>query len=439
MSCSPFTFLPQEIIRRKRDGEAIPAAALTAFVTGLVEGRVSEGQAAAFAMAVFFRGLNAAERVALTQAMARSGTCLTWDVPGPVVDKHSTGGVGDAVSLILAPLAAACGLYVPMIAGRGLGHTGGTLDKLSAIPGYALFPAQAVFQATVRQVGCAIIGATDAIAPADRRLYAIRDVTATVESLDLIVASILAKKLAAGVQGLVMDVKYGNGAFLPQRSAAEALAAALVTVAHGAGLPVVTRLTAMDCVLARSAGNALEVQEALDLLCGRPAAASALGRPSSRLWTVTRELAVAMLMLGGVAADPVAAEARIAVALDSGAAAERFARMVVALGGPADLLEHGAVRLPQAAVQRPVFPAVAHGRVVAMDTRALGLVVVALGGGRTHPQGSIDPAVGLAAVAAPGEPVGADQPLAVIHAASADAAAAAAQAVLAAFQVEACG
>src|SRR5215208_1553291 len=261
--------LPQEIIRRKRDGGALEPELIEAFIEGLTSGRVSEGQAAAFAMAVFFRGLTVDERVALTRAMTRSGAVLFWDLPGPVLDKHSTGGIGDAVSLALAPAVAACGGFVPMISGRGLGHTGGTLDKLDAIPGYRSQPDLDAFRRVVREAGCAIIGQTDDLAPADRRLYAIRDVTATVESLDLITASILSKKLAAGLQGLVMDVKFGSGAFMSDIGNARALAESLVHVAGGAGLPTTALLTDMNQPLASVAGNAIEVAYALDYLSGR--------------------------------------------------------------------------------------------------------------------------------------------------------------------------
>jgi thymidine phosphorylase len=263
--------LPQEIIRAKRDGRVLSEAEIAEFIAGLTSGAVSEGQGAAFAMAVFFRGMTLDERVALTRAMTASGASLDWralDLLGPVVDKHSTGGVGDNVSLMLAPMLAACGAYVPMISGRGLGHTGGTLDKLDAIPGYVSQPDVARFRQVVAEVGCAIIGQTADLAPADRRLYAIRDVTATVESIALITASILSKKLAAGLQALVMDVKTGSGAFMPTLEGARDLAESIAAVANGAGLPTVALITNMDEPLASAAGNALEVQNALDYLTG---------------------------------------------------------------------------------------------------------------------------------------------------------------------------
>ncbi|TXN51506.1 thymidine phosphorylase, partial [Methylobacterium sp. WL18] len=260
--------LPQETIRAKRDGLVLDPEEIAGFVRGLTDGAVGEGQAAAFAMAVFFRGLALPERVALTRAMAGSGAVLTWDLPGPVLDKHSTGGIGDTVSLALAPMVAACGGYVPMISGRGLGHTGGTLDKLASIPGYDATPGLDIFRRVVGRVGCAIIGQTAELAPADRRLYAIRDVTGTVESLDLITASILSKKLAAGLDGLVMDVKQGSGAFMTGLDEARALAESIVTVAEGAGLRTAALITDMDAPLASAAGNAVEVAYAIDYLTG---------------------------------------------------------------------------------------------------------------------------------------------------------------------------
>ena len=406
--------LPQEIVRRKRDGLPLPASDIAEFIAGLTHGRVTEGQAAAFAMAVLWRGMDRDEIVALTLAMRDSGTVLRWDLPGPVLDKHSTGGVGDKVSLILAPLLAACGAYVPMISGRGLGHTGGTLDKMDAIQGYRSQPSRDDFVRTVRETGCAIVGATDDFAPADRRLYAIRDVTATVESLPLIVASILSKKLAEGAGGLVMDVKLGSGAFLED---AESLARSLVEVATGAGLPTVALLTDMDQVLGRTAGNALELREALDMLAGHAS--------DPRLREVTLALAAEALALGGIPDGRDLAEARLA----DGSAAERFARSVAALGGPAGVF---AMRLPRAPVTLPVLPSQA-GMVAAIDVRAVGIAVVALGGGRTRPQDGIDHRVGLSEVAGLGETVAPDRPIAVVHAADTDGAARAAAAVLAAY------
>ncbi|SFL25000.1 thymidine phosphorylase [Methylobacterium pseudosasicola] len=395
--------LPQETIRAKRDGQALDPEEIAAFVRGLTDGAVGEGQAAAFAMAVFFRGLALPERVALTRAMAESGTVLAWDLPGPVLDKHSTGGIGDTVSLPLAPMVAACGGYVPMISGRGLGHTGGTLDKLASIPGYDATPGLDTFRRVVGQVGCAIIGQTAELAPADRRLYAIRDVTGTVESLDLITASILSKKLAAGLQGLVMDVKQGSGAFMAGLDAARALAESIVTVAEGAGLRTIALITDMDAPLASAAGNAVEVAYAIDYLTG--------ARREPRFHAVTLALGAEMLVAGGLALDRDAAAERLEAALASGRAAEVFCDMVAALGGPGDLLEQPSRHLPAAPVRRPVRQ---DGTVAGIDTRAIGLAVIGLGGGRTRPEDAIDPRVGFTDLAGPGDASG---QLGIVHAA----------------------
>lgn len=400
--------LTQEIIAAKRDGAELPDADIRQLIAGLTEGTVSEGQAAAFAMAVFFRDMTEKERVALTLAMRDSGTVLTWDdLPGPALDKHSTGGVGDTVSLPLAAAVAACGGHVPMISGRGLGHTGGTLDKLDAVPGYVSQPDIALFRKVVRGEGCAIIGQTADLAPADKRLYAIRDVTATVESLPLITASILSKKLAAGLHGLAMDVKFGSGAFLPDFGKAQALAQALVGVANGAGLPTTALLTDMNEPLASAAGNALEVAYALDHLTGK--------RREPRFHEVTVALGAEMLLLGRLAATLDEARAKIEEAFASGRAAERFARMIAALGGPRDLIEQPAKHLAAAPLVKPVF-AERPGRVERIDTRAVGFAVVALGGGRVRPQDMIDHAVGITDLAGLGEAVGAERPLGIVHA-----------------------
>jgi thymidine phosphorylase len=402
-------FLPQEVIRRKRDGAALDAGEIAAFIAGLDSGAVTEAQAAAFAMAVFFRDMSREECVALTRAMRDSGQVLAWDLPGPALDKHSTGGVGDTVSLMLAPLVAACGGYVPMISGRGLGHTGGTLDKLDAIPGYNARPDRDLFGKVVRRAGCAIIGQTSDLAPADRRLYAIRDVTATVESIPLITASILSKKLAAGLDGLAMDVKCGSGAFMPTLDGARGLAASIVGVANGAGLPTTALITDMDAPLADTAGNALELRYAIDFLSG--------ARREPRMQEVVIALAAEMLLLGRLAKDGDDARARAQAALASGAACERFALMVAALGGPADLIQRPEAYLPPAPIIRAVHAAMA-GHVSGVDARRLGLAVVALGGGRTRSADAIDPAVGLTQLAAPGAAAGPDAPLCMVHARS---------------------
>lgn len=417
--------LPQETIRAKRDGKILPADAIAAFIAGLTDGSVGEGQAAAFAMAVFFQGMEAEERAALTRAMADSGTVLRWQgLDGPVLDKHSTGGVGDKISLMLAPIVAACGGFVPMISGRGLGHTGGTLDKLDSIPGYSTNPDLETFQQVVREVGCAVIGQTDDLAPADRRLYAIRDVTATVESTALITASILSKKLAAGLDGLVMDVKCGSGAFMDDLTKARDLADALAETARAAGLPTVALITDMNQVLGRTAGNALEVADAVGFLTG--------AEREPRSLEVTLALAGEMLVQGRLAETPEAGRSLARMALEDGRAAEVFGRMVAALGGPADLLERPEAYLAAAPVTLAVHAETA-GKVSRIDARSLGVAVIELGGGRRLASDSIDPSVGLSAIAGIGETVDGDRPLAVVHARDRTAAERAAATLRAAF------
>ena len=406
-----------ELIRRKRDGGELTADEIEFLVAGITDGSVSDAQVGALAMAILLKGMTAEERIALTGAKTRSGDVLDWsdaDLPGPAVDKHSTGGVGDKVSLLLAPIVAACGGAVPMISGRGLGHTGGTLDKLESIPGYDTAPDPAAFRRAVQRAGCAIVGQTAELAPADRRLYAIRDATGTVESIHLIVASILSKKLAAGLDALVMDVKVGSGAFMPTMEGARELAEAIVEVAQGNGLPTSALLTDMDRVLGRTAGNAVEVRESLAGLTGEAL--------DDRLREVTLALSAELLVLGGVESDAQAARAAAERALDSGAAAERFAAMAVELGGPADLLEAPDRHLPSAAVTIEAEAGEA-GAVESVDVRAIGLAVVALGGGRVRESDPVDHSVGLTDVAAPGERVGpGERPLALVHAASSEAA-----------------
>ena len=401
--------IPQEIIRRKRDGQTLSGEEIAAFIDGLTREDVTEGQAAAFAMAVFFRGMSRDETVALTLAMRDSGDVMTWAGIGrPVADKHSTGGVGDNVSLVLAPLVAACGLAVPMISGRGLGHTGGTLDKLQSIPGYNVAPDLALLQRVVSEAGCAIVGQTGDLAPADRRLYAIRDVTATVESVPLITASILSKKLAAGLETLVLDVKVGNGAFMESLEEAEALARSLVEVANGAGTRTTALLTDMNQPLADAAGNALEVRHAIDLLSGR--------KSGTRAHDLVLALAAEMLVQAGVATNLAEARQQAERALDGGEALGVFARMVHLLGGPADLVERPDRYLPEAAAVVPVL-AQDNGWLSACATRDLGLAVIELGGGRKRPQDDIDHAVGVADILPLGSQVSRGDPIAFVHAA----------------------
>jgi thymidine phosphorylase len=407
----------RSIIAKIRTKGAPSDAELAWFTNGLATGAVSDAQAGAFAMAVCLNGLSDAGRVALTCGMRDSGDVLKWDLDGPVLDKHSTGGVGDSVSLILAPMLAACGVFVPMISGRGLGHTGGTLDKLEAIPGVRTDVSEARLRRIVADHGCAIVGATGAIAPADKRLYAIRDVTATVESTDLITASILSKKLAAGLDGLVLDVKIGSGAFMKTQAEAETLARALVDVANGAGCPTAALITDMDQALAPALGNAVEVAACMEVLSGNRDAAP-------RLYDLTVALGAQVLALHGEAN----AEARLKNAISSGQAMTHFAGMIVAMGGPPDMAEDWRTHLPAAPVVGDIMAPHA-GVVTAIDGEALGFAVVALGGGRKVESDRINPAVGLTNMVCLGEKVVQNQPLCMVHAASEDAAQAAAVAV----------
>jgi thymidine phosphorylase len=387
-----------------------------------VDGSVSDAQAAAFAMAVFLRGMTDDETAALGRALAATGDRLEWPDLGPVADKHSTGGVGDKVSLILAPLVAAAGVAVPMVSGRGLGHTGGTLDKLDSIPGYATGCGLDRFRAVVREAGCAIAGPPGCLAPADDRLYAIRDSSGSVESIPLTVASILAKKVAAGVRALVLDAKVGSGAMSRDLAEVESLARPFLRVAAGVGIRARVVATDMDRVLGRTAGNALEVRESIAFLRGE-------GR-DPRLAEVTMALAEEMLALAGAGGG----RARIEQALASGDAADRFSRMVAALGGPTDLADRPDRHLPSAPVVLPVVPD-RRGFVAAVDARALGVVVVLLGGGRIRADSPLDLAVGLSHVLGPGDPTGPDAPLVRVHARTRAAAESAARAVRTAYRV----
>jgi thymidine phosphorylase len=403
-------FLPQEIIRKKRNGEALSTQEIQFFVQGITNNTIGEGQIAALAMAVYFKDMTMDERVALTCAMRDSGMVLNWDhlnLGSPIVDKHSTGGVGDVVSLMLGPMVAACGGFVPMISGRGLGHTGGTLDKLDAIPGYQTSVDNDRFLKVVKEAGVAIIGQTGDLAPADKRIYAVRDITATVESIAMITGSILSKKLASGLEALVMDVKVGSGAFMPTFEASEELAKSIVAVANGAGCRTSALLTDMNQVLASSAGNAVEVREAVRYLTGE--------YRNPRIHEVTMALCAEMLISAHLASDERDARAKLQAVLDNGKAAEIFGRMVTGLGGPSDFMERYDHHLPKAAIVRPVY-ASKSGFVTAMDTRELGLAVVAMGGGRRAAGDKLDYAVGLTDFIRLGQNVDADKPLALIHA-----------------------
>jgi thymidine phosphorylase len=418
--------LPQEIILKKRRGEGLTRAEINSFIKGLTKGDVTDAQAAALAMAICFQGMEDDERVALTLAMRDSGHVMRWDMPGPVVDKHSTGGVGDNVSLMLAPALAACGVFVPMISGRGLGHTGGTLDKLNAIPGYDAAPDPTRLTQVVRDVGCAIIGQTADLAPADKRLYAIRDVTGTVESVDLITASILSKKLSAGLDALVLDVKCGSGAFMKTHDDARALAQALVSTGNGAGCKTCALITDMSQPLAPVAGNALEVAEVLHCLRGEGNA--------DRMVDVTCDLGGALLASIGAASTEIEGRDWIRAAIDRGFAAERFGKMVAAMGGPSDIIENGLARLPEASVVVEVTAGMT-GVVQRIDTEALGQIVVHLGGGRLREGDKLDLSVGLSDLLGVGDEVEAQSPLARIHASSETAADAAAAALRAAYVI----
>ncbi|CBJ82659.1 thymidine phosphorylase [Xenorhabdus bovienii str. Jollieti] len=403
-------FLAQEIIRKKRDGHRLNEEEIRFFINGVRDNTVSEGQIAALAMTIYFHDMTMEERVALTLAMRDSGTVLDWkklNLHGPIVDKHSTGGVGDVTSLMLGPMVAACGGYVPMISGRGLGHTGGTLDKLESIPGFDIFPDEQRFRDIIRDVGVAIIGQTNLLAPADKRFYATRDITATVDSIPLITASILGKKLAEGLDALVMDVKVGSGAFMPTYEQSEQLAESIVGVANSAGCKTTALLTDMNQVLASSAGNALEVREAVQFLTGE--------YRNPRLFEVTMALSAEMLVSGNLAADRAEARRKLQAVLDNGKAAETFERMVAAQKGPIDFVENYARYLPTAPFSKPVF-AGQNGIITEMDTRALGMSVVALGGGRRKATDPINYSVGLSDIVALGAEVNADTPLAMIYA-----------------------
>ena len=405
--------LPQEWIRKKRDGGVLSHEEIQAFVKGVTAGTVSEAQIAAFSMAVYFQDLNVDERVALTMGVRDSGRVLTWDnarLHGPVLDKHSTGGVGDTVSLMLAPMLAACGAHVPMIAGRGLAHTGGTIDKLEAIPGYQTGVDVAHFQRVVETHGFAIVRQTEDLAPADRRMYATRDVTATVEHLGLITASIVSKKLAAGLGHLVLDVKCGNGAVMQRTEEARQLAQSMVAVGCGAGMKTSAMLTDMSVPLAWSAGNAVEVKEAVEYFT----------HPASRhprLNEVVLALGAALLVQSGIHGHPQEARKALEEVRDNGRALECWAASIAAMGGDARVVEQPQSVLAQAAVVRPVH-ADRSGVLSRYDVRQVGMTVVELGGGRTQPDAVIDPAVGLTSLALAGTTLGPKDELAVIHASS---------------------
>lgn len=399
-----------DVIRKKRDGGELSDEEIQFFVDGLADDSLPAEQVSSLAMAIFLNSMSLDEAGKLTLAMAASGTVLDWSsegLDGPVVDKHSTGGVGDKVSFLLAPIAAACGCYVPMISGRGLGHTGGTTDKAESIPGYDATPDFQAFRKTVREVGCAIIGQTADLAPADRRFYAIRDVTGTVESVPLITASILSKKIAAGLQGLVMDVKVGSGAFMDTQERANELAQSIIGTAAKAGLKTHALITDMNQVLGTTAGNALEIEESVLYLQNV--------RRDARLDDVTMSLCAEMLIVGGVEDDRDMARTRCDEAVTSGRAAEVFGKMVHALGGPPDFVDQYARYLAIAPVVRAVH---ATGIVASVNTRAIGNAIIELGGGRRKVGEALDLSVGFSEIAPIGAKVDGHTPLAVVHAVS---------------------
>ncbi len=399
--------LAQEIIQRKRDGKELTNDEIAWFITEMAKDTISEAQIAAFAMATFLKGMSISERISLTESMCKSGKQLTWNLSGPVIDKHSTGGVGDCVSLLLAPALAACGGFVPMVSGRGLGHTGGTLDKLDSIPGYNTKPTIDLFQSTVETVGCAIAGQTDEIAPADKRLYAVRDVTATVESIDLITSSILSKKLSAGLDALVLDIKCGNGAFMRSKKKARNLAKSLLRVGNGLGFKTIAILTDMNEPLCSSAGNALEVLKVVNILKG--------DIKEDRLLEVVCALGGNMLFEVGLASSYIDGFNRIRKTFQNGKSAEIFERMVFNLGGNSNFLKAVNTELPKAPLAEDVC-ALSEGCITSVDTTAIGLGVLALGGARRRSDDIIDYAVGFENLVARGDHVDNQVPLARIHA-----------------------
>ena len=376
----------KELILKKRLGKELTKNEINWFISNLTSNHLSEGQIASLAMAICLKGMTFEERVQLTLAMKNSGKTLSWDLPGPIIDKHSTGGVGDTVSLILAPVLAACGAYVPMISGRGLGHTGGTLDKFDSIPGYNTSPNEEVLRRVVSKVGCAIIGQTNELAPADKRLYAIRDVTGTVESIDLITASILSKKLAAGLEGLVIDVKCGNGAFMQDFNEASTLAKSLVTVSNESGCKTTALVTDMNQPLSQSIGNSLEVLAAIDILNG--------SSKDYRLLEVTNSLGVSILCSSNICKNKKEAQLLISSVLSSGKAAEKFSQMISELGGANDFFEKPKNYLTPSNIQKNIC-CKQSGYVKKINTKKLGNILILLGGGRQKVEDDIDFSVGM--------------------------------------------
>ena len=399
-----------DVIRAKRDGHALTEEQIQFFVDGLADESLPAEQVSSLAMAIFLNSMSFAETAELTMRMSTSGTVLEWqdlDLDGPVVDKHSTGGVGDKVSFMLAPIVAACGGFVPMISGRGLGHTGGTTDKAEAIPGYNTAPDFADFRQVVKDIGCAVIGQTSDLAPADRRFYSIRDVTGTVESVPLITASILSKKIAAGLDALVMDVKMGSGAFMPTQDRARELGESIVNTAALADMKTHVLITDMNEVLGRNVGNALEIAESVRYLRNEDREA--------RLDAVVMGLTAEMLVVTGIETDHNKALEKVDVAVTSGRALEIFQKMVTALGGPSDFCDKPEDHLAAAPVIKPIHGS---GVLTAMDTLGIGNAVIELGGGRRRVGEALDLSVGFSDFAAIGTKLDQETPLAVVHAAN---------------------
>lgn len=403
--------IPQEIIRKKRNNETLTKYEIDNFIKEVTSNKVTDAQIAAFTMSVFFNGLQKDELVNLTLAMRDSGEVMNWEgvVDGPVVDKHSTGGVGDLVSLILAPVVAACGGFIPMITGRGLGHTGGTTDKLEAIPNYQTQINGETFKKVVKEVGVAVIGQSSDIAPADKRIYGVRDTTATTESIELITASILSKKLASGLQSMVMDVKTGNGAFMEKMEESEILAKFIVDISNKAGCKTSALITDMSQPLAKTLGNALEIQNTVEYLKG--------DHSNHRLHEINVALGVEMLLQSGICKDKNEAKEKFLGALNSGKAAEVFSKMVTSLGGPSDFLENSGKYLQKAPYIKDVYLD-KEGYISQFDTKKIGMAIVALGGGRTNPKDSIDHSVGITNIVELGDKIDPKIPLATIHAKS---------------------
>lgn len=401
-------FLTKEIIRKKRDKQELSKEEIQFFIDGVTSGFVTNEQISAMTMAIFMNDLTQNERKDLTLAMRDSGEVITFEnlSDKPIVDKHSTGGVGDLVSIPLAPIVAACGAYVPMITGKGLGHTGGTTDKMNSIPGYNTTPSNEDFKKVVKEVGCAVIGQTSNLAPADKRIYAVRDTTATVESIPLIASSILSKKLASGINYLVMDIKTGSGAFMETFEKSQELAKTIVDISKDANVPATAFITDMNECLSYNIGNALEIIESIEYLKGK--------KVSPKLHEITTALAVEMLLITKIAPNKDSAKKLVQEVIDNGSAAKVFEEMVSALGGPKDILTSYKDVLPKAKFQKPIYLKKS-GYITNINNRELGMILVHLGGGRKTASDELDLSVGLENVAKIGAEVNKNTPFAILH------------------------